>query len=110
MTRTSLWPLAVVTGVTVFSLWFTAVAQAQDVACQDRNGMVAALAAKYGESLRGSFLGSPRSGFPGQVFEVWASDGGGSWTVIVTSPGGVSCVLGWGNDWQEHEPVIGTGA
>ncbi len=40
----------------------------------------------------------------GSVVEVLASDSG-SWTIMITMPNGVSCVVATGESWQDVEKV-----
>ena len=39
-----------------------------------------------------------------QLFEVFMSRDGASWTIIKTLPTGVSCVMAAGTDWQLNDP------
>ena len=59
------------------------------------------------------FLGKPVSlglSLDGRVVEVLKSPGG-TWTIIMTSPNGVSCLLIAGQDWEElPKPEIISGA
>ena len=36
----------------------------------------------------------------GWLVEVFASEDGRSWTILVSRPSGISCVMGSGQDWQ----------
>lgn len=38
----------------------------------------------------------------GQVIEVFASEGGG-WTMVVTRPNGISCILAAGDAWRNED-------
>ena len=42
----------------------------------------------------------------GSLIEVLVSPSG-SWTMVVTKPGGLTCIIGTGRDWNTR-PVIGT--
>ena len=35
----------------------------------------------------------------GRLMQVFASDAGDTWTVVMTSPQGISCIVADGNDW-----------
>lgn len=39
----------------------------------------------------------------GNVVEVLASEGGKTWTIITTGPGGLTCVVQTGEHWQRVE-------
>ena len=41
----------------------------------------------------------------GDLLEVFSSDNGSTWTIIVTSPNGTSCLVAAGQDWQPAKPV-----
>jgi hypothetical protein len=70
-------------------------ASAQE-ACGTREAVVAKLSEKYGEVRRGGGLSSPT-----EVFEIWASATTGSWTILKTTPNGLSCIMAVGNGWQD---------
>jgi hypothetical protein len=70
-------------------------AMAQDTPCADRNNVVDTLDSQYKESPRAIGLVSKEA-----VLEIFVSDSG-TWTVVVTDPKGVSCVLAAGQSWEE---------
>ncbi|MFW6076452.1 MAG: hypothetical protein ACOC71_01760 [Hyphomicrobiales bacterium] len=72
-----------------------AAAQAQDTPCAERTNVVDTLDSQYKESPRAIGLVSKEA-----VLEVFVSDSG-TWTVVVTDPEGVSCVLAAGQSWEE---------
>ena len=46
----------------------------------------------------------------GSMLEVLTSPAGGSWTVIMTMPNGVSCLVAAGENWESVKPlVVGSG-
>ena len=73
----------------------TAQAQAQDTPCAERTNVVDTLDSQYKESPRAIGLVSQEA-----VLEIFVSDSG-TWTVVVTDPEGVSCVLAAGQSWEE---------
>lgn len=77
---------------------------AQAASCAKRDKIVAQLSTKYSESLTAGGLQS--SSTKTMMIEVWASDKTGTFTVIMTSPQGVSCVLASGTDWFD-EVIVG---
>lgn len=63
--------------------------------CAQRDSVVARLEGTYGESRRGVGL----AGDNGGVIEVFASDETGTWTITVTLPSGMACLLASGQNW-----------
>ncbi|MEX0283866.1 MAG: hypothetical protein AB3N23_04585 [Paracoccaceae bacterium] len=70
--------------------------------CADRDQVVERLQAKYDEQLTVGGLHETRSSQ--SVLEVWASRTTGTFTVLMTSPQGVSCIVASGTDYFEAEP------
>lgn len=63
--------------------------------CAPRSDVVNRLAETYGETRRG--IGIARQG---AVMEVFASDRTGSWTITVTLPDGMTCLLASGQAYE----------
>jgi hypothetical protein len=76
-------------------------AQAQ-MACGTRDAVVAKLGDKYGEVRLGGGLAGPTA-----IFEIWASEATGTWTILKTTPNGLACIMAVGDDWQDDagEPI-----
>lgn len=74
-------------------------AQAQQVSCDDRAAILALLAGKYHEAPSATGVTSA-----GGLIEVLTSDSG-SWTIIVTSPYGRSCMVASGDGWHTFRPA-----
>ncbi len=70
-------------------------AQAQ-MACGTRGSVVAKLGDKYGEVRRGGGLAGPTA-----IFEIWASEATGTWTILKTTPDGYTCVMAVGDGWHD---------
>jgi len=70
-------------------------AEAQ-MACGQRDVVIAKLGDKYGEVRRGGGLTGSTA-----IFEVWASNETGTWTILKTTPDGLSCVMAVGDGWQD---------
>ncbi len=70
-------------------------AQAQ-MACGTRDSVVAKLGENYGEVRRGGGLAGPTA-----IFEIWASEATGSWTILKTTSNGLTCVMAVGDGWQD---------
>ncbi len=86
---------------------FGASASAQ-AACNQRADIVTQLAGKYKEVPIAIGVNSK-----GHLVEVLSSEHGRTWTIIVTSPAGMSCVVSVGEDWstrqleeQQAEPQV----
>ncbi|WP_417770506.1 hypothetical protein [Stappia sp.] len=65
--------------------------------CALRDTVVERLSNKYSEQLTAGGLQS--SPILTTMVEVWASEETGTFTVILTNPEGVSCILAAGTDW-----------
>jgi hypothetical protein len=82
---------------------------AQDVSaqtqrqCGPRDKVVERLASGYGESRQGIGLGSGNS-----VVEIFASETG-SWTITVTNPHGVMCLIAAGQAFEMLAEALPTG-
>jgi hypothetical protein len=75
------------------------VAQAQ-VACGTRDSVVRNLGEKYGEVRRGVGLTGSTA-----IFEIYASEVTGSWTILKTTPNGMACVMAVGEGWQDDTGI-----
>ena len=69
--------------------------QAQTPNCAPRPDVLQRLAETYGETRRG--IGMARQG---TVMEVFASDETGSWTITVTLPNGLTCLVAAGEAYE----------
>jgi hypothetical protein len=69
----------------------------QQMPCGKRTDVVRMLRENFGEGLMGRGLADS-----GAVAEVFTS-ANGTWTIVATSPNGLSCMIGTGQSWQ---PVI----
>lgn len=78
-------------------------AEAQGMLCKERSEILDQLSTEYGESPAAIGLASN-----GSLIEVLTSvDDGKTWTIIITTTSGVSCVMATGESWQNLEqPVI----
>lgn len=76
-----------------------AIIPAQAALCGKRDDMIAPLVNKYQESRIGMGLVNDTS-----LVEVYSSESGGTWTIIVTTPDGRTCMVAAGKSWQEITP------
>lgn len=79
----------------------TAPAWAESEPCAERDHVVERLETLYEELPAGSGLEARQD--RQALVEVWASRETGTFTVMLTTPDGVSCVLATGTDWQFGE-------
>jgi hypothetical protein len=77
---------------------FPAPAAAQQSACAPRDKMIGDLAQKYSESPTALGLSSD-----GSLVEVLTSDDGTTWTIIISMPNGMSCLVAAGESWTERK-------
>lgn len=71
-------------------------AHAQATACVKRTDLIQHLANKYQEAPAAVGLADN-----GALLEVFASKSGETWTVMVTMPNGISCMVATGEQWQD---------
>ena len=91
--------LAVLTLSAALALPGTVLAQGQN--CATRDKVVERLANKYGES-RQSIGMAPK----GRVVEIYASLETGTWTITVTTPNGITCLVASGQSFENlDEPI-----
>ncbi len=72
--------------------------------CAQREHVIAKLQDSYSEEL--TFGGLQKSQSGRSVMEVWTSKETGSYTVLVTRPNGISCIVAVGTDFFEAIPKI----
>ncbi len=80
------------------STCYTSPALAQQSVCGDRDEIVSRLETGYQELTSGMGLASN-----GGLVELYTSKKG-TWTLMVTQPSGVSCLIGAGDHWETIEP------
>jgi hypothetical protein len=98
MTRTAkILHLAALTAAAALYIASTTKAAAQTQRnCGPRELVVERLASGYGETRQSVGIGSNNA-----MVEVFASDETGSWTIVVTTPTGVSCLVASGQSFEE---------
>ena len=87
--------LCAAAAVAVVSVQPLPAATEQKTPCAERTNVVNTLDSQYKESPRAIGLVSKEA-----VLEIFVSETG-TWTVVVTDPAGVSCVLAAGQSWEE---------
>lgn len=68
--------------------------------CAARDTITKKLVSGYGERYTGGGLRNASS-----IFEIWMSEEKGTWTILMTTPDGRSCVMASGTDWREDLPT-----
>lgn len=95
--------LLVRAAISLLMLVETPYAEAQDrtapaaTPCAARKDIVAKLAERYGETLQSIGLNRDNG-----LMEVYASEKTGSWTILLTKPDGVACLVASGGMWEPH--------
>lgn len=77
-------------------LALTTQAQAGPMQCGDRTALLKVLNEKYKEKPRALGLSSTGKA----MFEVYTSKSG-TWTIIMTTTGGLTCIMAAGHSWEE---------
>jgi hypothetical protein len=70
-------------------------------ACAEREQVVQKLEEKFGETLRSIGLHQNDG-----VVEVYSSEATGTWTILMTRPDGMSCLLAAGELWEQDAKPI----
>ncbi len=78
---------------------------AQALGCAKREQVVERLKTRYSEELTGGGLQATQTAQT--IVEVWASKETGTFTVILTTPEGLSCIVATGTDWFEVTEIQG---
>ena len=79
----------------VAAVLFAASAEAQGRLCAPREAIIAQIAGQHGEAQQS--YGLQQSG---AVIETWANTDTGSWTVIMSTPDGMSCLVAVGEAFR----------
>jgi hypothetical protein len=87
--------IALAAGVT-----FVASAAAAQPQCNDRTHVLELLAKKYKEAPIAAGVTNS-----GGLIEVLSDGKGGTWTIIVTTPQGMSCLVAAGEGWRSVEKL-----
>ena len=86
----------------LFALTPAAEAAERSQPCADRARVVERLEAQFGEVRQAMGLNAGNA-----VVEVYASAETGTWTILVTGPDGVSCLIASGELWEpEAGPIL----
>jgi hypothetical protein len=92
----TLWkPLACLAAAVLLATAAAPPADAQLRQCGPRDSIVSALTARFGETRRGMGTAGPTA-----IVELYASAETGTWTVTVTMPDGMTCLIASGHGWE----------
>lgn len=92
--------------VVFLTLIFTSLPAAAQSICAQRADILDKLSNQYSETPTSMGLASN-----GSILEVFTSPTGNTWTIIVTTPDGVSCLMASGEDWDAMGRIaMGNGA
>ena len=72
--------------------------------CAPRDSALAQLAEKWGETRRAVMLAN------GPIFEIYAAEDSGTWTILRTTPDGLSCIVASGVAYEGTAAAPGTPA
>ncbi|MBF9043414.1 hypothetical protein HKCCE4037_08755 [Rhodobacterales bacterium HKCCE4037] len=75
-------------------------AEAQNMLCGQRDVVVNELQGRYGEQVLGMGLAHQN-----RIVEVFVSEETGTWTITVTSPNGMTCLMAAGQHFATMGPV-----
>lgn len=94
--------LIITTLATLMALATAVPAAAQQAnVCGKRPDVLGQLSARHSEAPTAMGLSSN-----GHMVEVLASPAGATWTIIVTLPNGLSCLMAVGEHWEAVKPVV----
>jgi hypothetical protein len=87
----------------VFSLLVTFghTAEAHRLQCGDRESIFTQLEEKHGEVPIAAGVGGN-----GTLVQLFTTADGGTWSIIMTSPNGKSCLVASGEGWREMETIL----
>lgn len=88
----------------VAALCVGAPAAAQQLACTERSHVVSKLDSLYAE--RRIAMGLANNG---GVIEIFSSQSGESWTIVLTMPNGISCLIAAGESWESLPTFVSAG-
>ena len=69
--------------------------------CAERTQIAERLTTAYAEHLTSGGLQSSKG-----LIEVWTAADGATWTILMTRPDGISCVMATGTNWATHKPEL----
>lgn len=89
-----------IAGALVFGMAAAAPPAGAVTVCAERQLITGQLAEDFGEHPVAMGLSGPE-----KLIEIWSTDSGETWTILLTTPKGASCILGSGTDWLPVTPI-----
>jgi hypothetical protein len=68
--------------------------------CADRDAIIASLSKNYSEKHLASGFQSSAG-----LMEIWVSEPDGTWTILMTQPNGMTCIMASGTHWLEEDAM-----
>ena len=99
----AMYRLALVLSTVSLLLWGQTAA-AQQPACTDRTDVLDHLSNKYSEAPVAMGIANN-----GGVIEILSSKTGNSWTIILTMPNGMTCMIAAGENWESIPRIVQVG-
>lgn len=96
MLRTAKWSLTM--GLAAAAVCLSTVAAGQTRVCDQRKTVLGHLSEKYHEAPVAMGVTSG-----GEVIEILTADGGDTWTIILSKPDGMSCLVAAGEGWRARK-------
>lgn len=90
--------------IAFFSTIFPSIAEPSRVPCGERTAIMSHLEDGYSEEPVAMGIDAQ-----GRVLEVLAAPDGKTWTILVSSPGGLTCLIASGVAWERLRIKIGDG-
>ena len=87
-----MWKAGIAAALAVFAM---SSAQAQETQCAPRQAVIEALGERFGEARQSVGMDSR-----GVVAEVWANQATGTWTMTITGPEGITCIVAHGDGFE----------
>lgn len=81
--------------------WIAQSAQAQSANCGERARIVQQLQSRFGEQRQGMGMQGADA-----IIEVFVSAQTRSWSILLTRPNGISCLVAAGQGWDDSTEVI----
>ena len=95
------WLKAAIAPATLAVVTCTNVPAMAETNCSTRSSVVSHLADKYGEQITANAVTHN-----GTLLEVLTAADGGTWSIIVTTPRGRSCLVASGEGWRDIAPEL----
>lgn len=89
------------TCIVLFAVHAVHAVQAQGASCADHDMIIGQLSHDFGERQQMAGLSAG-----GQLVELYGAEETGTWTIIVTEPSGITCLLSSGDYFQRYDDEL----